>query len=107
VVRPDGRICIADLTVDDDLPPAILGSTAAWAGCISGALTRRVLLRKLQKAGFTVTRIEHPVPFGLADAALYPLFSQQLIEQMRHLLPIERHDNVATAVLVTAHRPPA
>jgi SAM-dependent methyltransferase len=107
VLRPGGRICIADLTVDEDLPPAILGSTAAWAGCISGALTTRVLLRKLEKARFIDVRIDHPVPFGLSVAALYPLFSPQLLDQMRHLLPAARHDNVATAVVVTARRPPA
>jgi SAM-dependent methyltransferase len=107
VLRPGGRICIVDLTVDEDLPPAVLGSTAAWAGCISGALSRRVLLRKLQNTGFADIQIADPVPFGLAEAALYPLFSPQLIDQMRHQLPADRHDNVATTVLVTARRPPA
>ena len=106
VLRPGGRICIADLTVDEDLPPAVLGSAAAWAGCLSGALAKQVFLRKLHNTGFADIRIENPVPFGLADAALYPLFSPQLIDQMRRLLPAERHDNVATAVLVTARKPP-
>ena len=32
VLRPGGRLCVADLTVDDDLPPEILTSDAAWAG---------------------------------------------------------------------------
>lgn len=32
VLRPGGRMCVADLTVDDDLPPEILTSDAAWAG---------------------------------------------------------------------------
>jgi arsenite methyltransferase len=105
VLRPGGRICIVDLTVDEDLPPAVLGSTAAWAGCISGALATRVFLLKLQNTGFADIRIENPIPFGLIDAAVYPLFSPELIDQMRRLLPEERHDNVATAVLVTARRP--
>jgi arsenite methyltransferase len=104
VLHPGGRICIIDLTVDEDLPPAVLGSTAAWAGCISGALSRRVLLRKLENVRFTDIRIDNPVPFSLADAALYPLFGPQLIDQMRQLIPPERHDNVATTVLVTAIR---
>ena len=106
VLRPGGRICIVDLTVDEDLPPAVLGSAAAWAGCISGALSKRVLLRKLENLRFTDIRIDNPVPFSLADAALYPLFSSQLIDQMRDLLPPERHDSIATTVLVTARRPP-
>lgn len=32
VLRPGGRLCVADLTVDDDLPPEVLTSDAAWAG---------------------------------------------------------------------------
>ena len=106
MLRPGGRVCIVDLTGDEDLPPAVLGSAAAWAGCISGALSKRVLLRKLENLRFTNIRIDNPVPFSLADAALYPLFSTQLIDQMRDLLPPERHDSIATTVLVTALRPP-
>jgi arsenite methyltransferase len=32
VLRPGGRMCVADLVVDDDLPPEVLTSDAAWAG---------------------------------------------------------------------------
>jgi arsenite methyltransferase len=32
VLRPGGRVSLADLTVDDDLPPEVLTSDAAWAG---------------------------------------------------------------------------
>jgi SAM-dependent methyltransferase len=32
VLRPGGRVCVADLLVDDDLPPEVLTSDSAWAG---------------------------------------------------------------------------
>ena len=32
VLRPGGRLCVADLTVEEDLPAPILTSDAAWAG---------------------------------------------------------------------------
>jgi ubiquinone/menaquinone biosynthesis C-methylase UbiE len=32
VLRPGGRLCVSDLTVDDDLPTEVLTSEAAWAG---------------------------------------------------------------------------
>src|SRR5436309_2041660 len=32
VLRAGGRLCVADLVVDDDLPPEILTSDSAWAG---------------------------------------------------------------------------
>lgn len=31
-LRPGGRLCVADLTVEEDLPPEILTSDSAWAG---------------------------------------------------------------------------
>jgi SAM-dependent methyltransferase len=32
VLRPGGRLCVADLTVEEELPPEIAASDAAWAG---------------------------------------------------------------------------
>jgi arsenite methyltransferase len=32
VLRPGGRMCVSDLTVEEDLPPEIQTSDAAWAG---------------------------------------------------------------------------
>jgi SAM-dependent methyltransferase len=32
VLRPGGRLCVADLVVDDELPPEVLTSDSAWAG---------------------------------------------------------------------------
>lgn len=32
VLKPGGRLCVADLTVEEDLPPEILTSDSAWAG---------------------------------------------------------------------------
>jgi arsenite methyltransferase len=105
VLRPGGRMCVVDLIVDEDLPTMVLDSPAAWAGCISGALSERVLRRKLDNTGFTQVEVGQPVPFGLAEAALYPLFSAELVEQLRTVLPAQRHGQIATSVLVTASRP--
>jgi arsenite methyltransferase len=32
VLRPEGRICMADLTVEGELPPEVAGDQSAWAG---------------------------------------------------------------------------
>jgi arsenite methyltransferase len=107
VLRLGGRLCISDLTVDQDgLPPEVLTQPAAWAGCVAGALSEADIVRKLERAGFRDVAVVHREPLGIDDCALYPLFPDTLIALMRRLIPTARHDAVAVAVVVTAERPP-
>lgn len=103
VLRPGGRLCVSDLTVEqDDLPPEILSQPAAWAGCIAGALAEADFLLKIGKAGFEDVEVVHREPLGISDCALYPLFSAEVIGLMRQLIPAERHERVAVAIVARA-----
>ena len=104
VLRPGGRLCITDLVVERQLPPAVLASEAAWAGCIAGAVSEQVLRRKLERRGFADVTIEHGTPFSVDDVAAYPLFPADVIELMHRLLPEDEHDQVATGVVIRAAR---
>jgi arsenite methyltransferase len=68
-------------------------------------MAERVFARKMEKAGFREISIGERTPFGINSAALYPLFTPEIIDLMRELLPPERHDRVATGVIATAHKP--
>jgi arsenite methyltransferase len=104
VLRPGGRLCVSDLTVEqDDLPTEILTQPAAWAGCIAGALAEDDFARKLLKTGFTQVQVLHREPLGIDDCALYPLFSCEVIRLMRELIPAARHSRVAVAIVVRAN----
>ena len=106
VLRPGGRLCVSDLTVEqEDLPSEILTQSAAWAGCVAGALAEEDFLRKLHRAGFRDARVLEREPLSIDDCALYPLFPPEVIELMRRLLPAERHDQVAVAVVIAAELP--
>jgi arsenite methyltransferase len=106
VLRPGGRLCVSDLTVEqDDLPPEILTQPAAWAGCIAGALTEPDFIRKLEKVGFQQVEVLNREALSIDDCALYPLFSDRLIQLMRKLIAPEKHDAVAVAIVVKAHLP--
>jgi arsenite methyltransferase len=106
VLCPGGRLCVSDLTVEqDDLPPEILTQPAAWAGCIAGALTEPDFIRKLEKVGFQQVEVLNREALSIDDCALYPLFSDHLIQLMRKLIAPEKHDAVAVAIVVKAHLP--
>jgi hypothetical protein len=100
VLRPGGRLCFADLIVEGELPPEVLASPAAWAGCIAGAVSERVLRRKLVRAGFTGIEVTGHVPFTLDDVALYPLFTEDVVDLMRQLLPQSALEQIAIGVIV-------
>ena len=72
---------------------------------MSGALAERVFAEKLERAGYTDVWVGGHRPFGIADAALFPLFTQQVIDVMRRTIPVERQDRVATAVIIKAAKP--
>ena len=105
VLRPGGRLAIVDLILDHDLPPEIQTHPAAWAGCLSGALSETALYKGLRRAGFRDVAIEPLDDFGIEECALYPLFNDELLGLLRRLVPVERHDRIARSVFVRARRP--
>jgi SAM-dependent methyltransferase len=105
VLRPGGRVAIVDLVLEHDLPPEIRTHPAAWAGCLSGALSEVALYKGLRRAGFRDVALQPLGAFGIAEGALYPLFGEPLLELLRKLVPPDRHDRIAASVLVRARKP--
>jgi arsenite methyltransferase len=52
VLRPGGRILIADLVTEGPLPPDVRASAAAWADCLAGAMAKEAYLETIRSAGF-------------------------------------------------------
>ena len=71
---------------------------------MAGALTERDFVEKLEKAGFRDIEVRLREPVSVDDLALYPLFTPELIQLMRTLIPPERQAGVATSVVITARR---
>jgi arsenite methyltransferase len=107
VLRPGGRICVSDLVVNDDLPPEVLASGPAWAGCIAGALSERIFARKLDRAGLVDIEMSGRSTLTLDDVALYPLFTPEVLSLMRRVLPDEARQHIATSLIVRARKPAA
>jgi arsenite methyltransferase len=105
VLRPGGRLAIVDLVLDHDLPPEIQTHPAAWAGCLSGALSETALYKGLRRAGFRDVGIEPLGDFGIEECALYPLFNDELLGLFRRLVPAERLGRIARNVFVRGRKP--
>lgn len=72
---------------------------------MAGALTERDFVAKLEGAGFADVEILERSPMGVDDCALYPLFTTELLDLMRRLIPPERQGEVGVAVVVRARLP--
>lgn len=105
VLRPGGRLAVVDLILEHDLPPEIQTHPVAWAGCLSGALSEIALYKGLRRAGFRDVSITPVDGFGLAECALYPLFTEELMELLRTVVPPDRQGRIATSALITARKP--
>jgi arsenite methyltransferase len=71
---------------------------------VAGALAERDFVEKLEKAGLTGVEVLHREPVGVEDCALYPLFTDDLIELMRTLIPQPQQEAVAFSIVVRAER---
>jgi arsenite methyltransferase len=105
VLRPGGRLAMVDLVLEHDLPPEIQTHPAAWAGCLSGALSEIAMYKGLRRAGFREVALEPIEPFGIAECALYPLFDDALLALLRERVPPERHDRIAMSMFVGGRKP--
>jgi SAM-dependent methyltransferase len=72
VLRPGGRIGIADIVADDTLTAAERAERGDYVGCIAGALSFAEYRRGLEAAGFTRIEITptHQVAEGMHAAAI-------------------------------------
>jgi SAM-dependent methyltransferase len=63
VLRPGGRILIADLVTAGELPPDVRASAAAWADCLAGALAKEAYLETIRRAGFAEVTVVSESPY--------------------------------------------
>lgn len=71
---------------------------------MAGALAERDFVEKLHRAGFGDVEVLRREPVGMDQLALYPLFTEDLLDLMRRLITEDRHDHVATSIVVRASR---
>ena len=53
-LRPGGRLALADIVTEHQLPEGVTCDAALWAACIGGAMQRDAYRATIENAGFTV-----------------------------------------------------
>jgi len=56
VLRPGGRLAIADIISEQQLKDAIVCDADLWASCIGGAAQQELYLQAIESAGFTIAQ---------------------------------------------------
>lgn len=70
-------------------------------------MAERVFAEKLERIGFADVWVGGHRSFGIDEARLYPLFTDEILKVMRRTIPVERQDAVATSVIAKAVKPAA
>jgi SAM-dependent methyltransferase len=68
VLKPGGRLAVADVVTRGEILPEIRKSVLWWVGCIAGALEENEYLSKLTGTGFTDAEVEPKRIYGVEDA---------------------------------------
>jgi arsenite methyltransferase len=72
LLRPGGRLAVADVAADAAVDDAVRDDLTAWTDCIAGAITRDDYRSMLEAVGFTGVTLDdsHPVAEGLTSVII-------------------------------------
>lgn len=95
VLRPGGRLMVADIVLLRELPAALRDSVAAYTGCIAGAARKEDYVAAVESAGFADVAVAGEAPFP-TFAAADPV-AKAIVEDLR--IPPNALREVAGAIL--------
>jgi arsenite methyltransferase len=72
VLKPGGRLIVADIVLLEELPPSVEGSPEAYVSCLAGAMPREKYLATIRGAGFAGVEVLDEASFGLECIAGNP-----------------------------------
>ncbi len=71
ILKPGGRLALADIVTEVQLPEAVTCNADLWAACIGGAMQEDDYVAAIEAAGLTVVAIAPNTAYGfISDSAL-------------------------------------
>jgi arsenite methyltransferase len=67
VLRPGGRLAIADIVSSTQLPEGVTRDASLWAACIGGAMQRDDYRQTIEDAGFTLESVHENQQYGFVS----------------------------------------
>lgn len=95
VLKPGGRLMIADVVLAKELPDSIKQSVEAYIGCVSGAMMRNEYLQLVKAAGFQEVKVIDEKSFPVECLASDPTV-QAIIENLG--IPLEEVKKSANSI---------
>ncbi len=81
VLRPGGRVVVADIVLERTLPEAVAKDVLAWTGCVAGAALRRDYFAMVEAAGLRDVSILKETDYAASVAELASSEAQTLLER--------------------------
>jgi SAM-dependent methyltransferase len=81
VLRPGGRVVVADIVLERPLPEAVAKDMLAWAGCVAGAALRRDYFSMVDAAGLRAVSVLKQEDYGAAVAQIASDEAQTLLQR--------------------------
>jgi SAM-dependent methyltransferase len=81
VLRPGGRVVVADIVLERPLPEAVAKDVLAWCGCVSGAAPRRDYFAMVEAAGLTRLSVVKEEDYAASVAQIASEQAQTLLQR--------------------------
>lgn len=101
VLKPGGRLTVADVVVRGEIPPEIRKNVELWIGCVAGALEEGEYRTKLAAAGFQNVDLQPTRVYRVEDARGFLQGSGIDVDAIANQV-----DEKFASMLVRAEKPP-
>jgi SAM-dependent methyltransferase len=99
VLKPGGHFSISDIVLVGILPENIVDASEMYAGCVSGAIDKKIYLDYIEQAGFTNIVIQKEKKIFIPDDILLRYINEDEIEKFRN------SENGIVSITVYAEKP--